>query len=59
MFIGRECFRSHRIKSKSSGEWRCMNEKEFAEGGYTKLPDGEYVGGMWPGWGASNDYQRR
>jgi hypothetical protein len=51
VFIGSECFRSHRIKLKNRDpgdpKFRCMTEKEFEDGLYTQLPDGEYIGGRW------------
>lgn len=62
VFVGTETFKSHwlKIKNPAPGEprYRHMTEKEFADGGYTRLPDGEYIGGQWPGWGVLNDYQR-
>lgn len=62
VFVGRESFNSHRIKLKDPDpgdpKFRCMTEKEFSDGGYTQLRDGEYIGGNWPKWGVMNDYPR-
>lgn len=63
VFVGTETFNSHRIKIKDPDpgdpKFRCVTEKEFADGGYTQLPYGEYIGGRWKGWGGMNDYERR
>lgn len=53
-FVGDRAFRSHRIKMKGSTaenpKFRCMDDKEFAGGGFTQLFGGYYVGGNAEVW---------
>jgi hypothetical protein len=50
-FIGNDTWLGHRVKIKKErfepGEprFRCMDDREFSRAGFTRLPDGEYIGG--------------